>query len=114
MELVIEGLDKLIWSTYVQRKISDIHIDKRGRYSNATSYVFTFPPIGNGLEGWNKKLEVYLCKFPTPNGVYELFVMGLHGVTCDYLELKQIRDIDIFQAHIISTMIRAKTYWETL
>ena len=114
MELVIEGLDKLRHYTHHGRKLSDIQVDTRGRYSNAASYVFTFPPIGNGLEGWDKELQVYLCKYPTPNEQYELFVMGLHGVTCDYLELKQIRDIEIFQAHIISTMIRAKTYWETL
>jgi hypothetical protein len=114
MELVIEGLDKLRHYTHHGRKISDIRIDKRERYSFASSYVFTFPPIGKGLEGWDKELEVYLRKYPTPNEQYELFVMGLHGVTCDYLELKQIRDIEIFQAHIISTMIRAKTYWETL
>jgi len=113
MELVIDGLDKLMVSTYVQRKISDIRIDSR-QISRDASYVFTFPPIDNPIDGWNKKLEVYLCKFPTPDGVYELFVMGLHGVTCSYLELKQIRDIEIFQAHIISTMIRAKTYWESL
>ena len=113
MELVIDGLDKLIWSTYVQRKISDIQVDKR-QIGRDASYVFTFPPIDSRIEGWNKKLEVYLCKYPTPNEQYELFVMGLHGVTCDYLELKQIRDIEIFQAHIISTMIRAKTYWESL
>ena len=88
MELVIEGLDKIRRTTYHARTISDISIDKRGRYSNATSYVFTFPPIGNGLEGWNKKMEVYLCKFPDPNDKYELFVMGLHGVTCHWLELE--------------------------
>jgi hypothetical protein len=114
MELVIEGLDKLRHYTHHGRKISDIRIDKRQPGTNSASYVFTFPPIGNGLDGWNKKMEVYLCKYPTPNEQYELFVMGLHGVTCDYLELKQIRDIDIFQAHIISVMNRAKTYWESL
>jgi hypothetical protein len=113
MELVIEGLDKLRHYTHHGRKLSDISIDKRGVGRDA-SYVFTFPPIDSGLDGWNKKMEVYLCKYPTPNEQYELFVMGLHGVTCDYLELKQIRDIDIFQAHIISVMMRAKTYWETL
>jgi hypothetical protein len=113
MELVIEGLDKLRHYTHHGRKLSDIRIDKRNA-ARAASYVFTFPPIGNGLDGWNKKMEVYLCKFPEGSGRYELFVMGLHGVTCDYLELKQIRDIDIFQAHIISVMNRAKTYWETL
>ena len=113
MELVIDGLDKLMVSTYVQREISDIQIDKR-QIGRDASYVFTFPPIDSPIDGWNKELEVYLCKFPTPDGVYELFVMGLHGMTCSYLELKQIRDIEIFQAHIISTMIRAKTYWESL
>jgi hypothetical protein len=113
MELVIEGLDKLMVSTYVQREISDIQIDKR-QIGRDASYVFTFPPIDSPIDGWNKELEVYLCKFPTPDGVYELFVMGLHGISCSYLELKQIRDIEIFQAHIISTMIRAKTYWESL
>jgi hypothetical protein len=114
MELVIEGITKLIYHTYHGRKIGDIRIDKRELNTNSASYVFTFPPIGKGLTGWDKELEVYLCKYPTPNEEYELFVMGLHGVTCDYLELKQIRDIDIFQAHIISVMNRAKNYWETL
>jgi hypothetical protein len=114
MELVIEGLDKLRHYTHHGRKISDIRIDKRQPGTNSASYVFTFPSIDGSIEGWNRELEVYLCKFPDGSGRYELFVMGLHGVTCDYLELKQIRDIDIFQAHIISVMNRAKTYWETL
>jgi hypothetical protein len=111
---VIDGLHKIRRTTYHARTISDISIDKRGRYSNAASYVFTFPPIGNGLEGWDKELQVYLCKFPDPDGKYELFVMGLHGVTCYYLELEQIKDINVFQVHIIATMNRAKQYWETL
>jgi hypothetical protein len=113
MELVIDGLDKLRHHTYIDRKISDIRIDKRSGAREA-SYVFTFPPMGNGLEGWNKGLEVYLCKFPEGSGRYELFIMGLHGITCYYLELKQIRDIQIFQSHIVSTMNKAKYYWENL
>jgi hypothetical protein len=114
MELVIEGLDKLIFRTYHGRKIGNIHIDTRGRYSNAKSYVFTFPPIGNGLEGWDKELEVYLCKYPSNQGGYELFVMGLHGITCYYLEREHIKDIDIFHNYMVSTMFKAKTYWESL
>jgi hypothetical protein len=113
MELVIEGLDKLIWSTYVQRKISDIQVDTR-QIGRDASYVFTFPPIDNPLDGWNKKMEVYLCKYPTPDEKYELFVMGLHGVTCHYLELEEIKDIIVFQVHIISTMNKAKEYWKSL
>jgi len=113
MELVIDGLDKLKRTTYHARTISNIRIDKRNG-ARAASYVFTFPPIDNPLDGWNKKIEVYLCKFPEGSGRYELFVMGLHGVTCHYLELEEIKDIVVFQVHIISTMNKAKKYWETL
>jgi hypothetical protein len=113
MELVIDGLDKLVLRTFSGRKISDIQIDNKG-VGRDTSYVFTFPPIDSPIDGWRNKMEVYLCKFPTQDGVYELFVMGLHGVTCSYLDLKQIRNIDIFQAHFISTTARAQRYWESL
>jgi hypothetical protein len=113
MELVIEGLNKLIFHTYYGRKISDITIDKR-QVNRSSSYVFTFPPIGSGLEGWNKKMEVYLCKYPTPQGRYELFVMGLHGVTCEYLELESVRDINVFKMYMLSSIGKAKKYWETL
>ena len=112
MELVIDGITKLIHHTYHGRKIENIRIDTRqpGRDS---SYVFTFPPIDN-IDGWNKKMEVYLCKFPDTNGRYELFVMGLHGVTCYFLERKEIKDMDSFHNYMVSTIFKAKTYWETL
>ena len=112
MELVIDGITKLIHRTYHGRKIENIRIDTRqpGRDS---SYVFTFPPI-DSIDGWNKKMEVYLCKFPDTNGRYELFVMGLHGVTWYYLERKEIKDIDSFHNYMVSTIFKAKTYWETL
>jgi hypothetical protein len=113
MELVIDGLDKIRRTTYHARTISDIHIDTRQPGRDA-SYVFTFPPIDNPLDGWNKQMKVYLCKFPEGNGRYELFVMGLHGVTCHYLELEEIKDMVVFQVHIISTMNKAKKYWQSL
>ena len=115
MELVIDGITKLIYHTYDGRKISDISIDKRdGAGGRAASYVFTFPPIDNTLDGWNKKIEVYLCKFPEGSGRYELFVMGLHGVTCHYLELQEIKDMNSFHNCMISTMFKAKQYWQSL
>ncbi len=113
MELVIEGLDKLRHRTYHDRKMGSIRIDKREPGTNSASYVFTFPPV-DSIDGWNKKMEVYLCKYPAPNGKYELFVMGLHGVTCYYLEREHIKDIDTFHNYMISTMFKAKTYWETI
>ena len=109
MELVIEGLDKLIFRTYHGRKIGNIHIDTRQPGRDA-SYVFTFPPI-DSIDGWNKKMEVYLCKYPAINGKYELFVMGLHGITCHYLERDEIKDINSFHNCMISTMFKAKQYW---
>jgi hypothetical protein len=114
MELVIEGLDKLRHATYHQRKIERIHIDNRGKYLNAAAYVFTFPPIGKGLKGWDKELEVHLRKYPTPNEEYELFVMGLHLVTCIYLKIDQIKDIKVFQTYMVLVIDKAKHYWETL
>jgi hypothetical protein len=113
MELVIDGITKLIYHTYHGRKIGDIRVDKR-QAARAASYVFTFPPIGSGLEGWNKKMEVYLCKYPTHQGRYELFVMGLHGVTCVYLELEALKDINVFQMNMLGVIGKAKGYWETL
>jgi hypothetical protein len=113
MELVIDGITKLIYRTYHGRKIGDIRVDKRKAARDA-SYVFTFPPIGKGLTGWDKELEVYLCKYPTPDEKYELFVMGLHGVTCYYLERDEIKDFETFHNYMISTMFKAKHYWETL
>jgi len=113
MELVIDGLDKLKRITYHARVISDIHIDTRQPGRDA-SYVFTFPSIYSGLSGWNKKMEVYLCKYPTPDEKYELFVMGLHGVTCYYLEKDEIKDFEKFHNYMVSTMFKAKFYWESL
>jgi hypothetical protein len=110
MELVIDGITKLIYHTYDGRKISDIRIDKRNG-ARAASYVFTFPSIDSTLDGWNRELEVYLCKFPDGSGRYELFVMGLHGVTCHYLERDEIKDMNSFHNHMISTMFKAKQYW---
>ena len=110
MELVIEGLDKLRFHTYDERKISDIRIDKRNGARNA-SYVFVFPSIDNPLDGWNKELEVYLCKHPDGSGRYELFVMGLHGITCHWLEWDEIKDMNSFHNCMISTMFKAKQYW---
>jgi hypothetical protein len=113
MELVIDGITKLINRTYHGRKIESIRIDKREPGTNSASYVFTFPPI-DSIDGWNKKMEVYLCKYPSSRGGYELFVMGLHGVTCYYLNRDDIKDMDRFHNYMVSTIFKAKTYWETL
>jgi len=110
MELVIDGITKLMNLTYDGRKLENIHIDTR-QPGRDTSYVFTFPPIVNAIDGWNKKMEVYLCKFPHANGCYELFVMGLHGVTCYYLERDEIKDMGSFHNYMVSTMFKAKQYW---
>ena len=124
MELVIEGLNKLVLKTFSGRKISDITVKNRTRKSipQDTAYVFTIKELPKPHQSkpnaigkcWEDEFEVWLSKFPNAYGKYELFVMGLHGVTCSYLDLKQIRDIDVFQCHFISTVDRAKTYWESL
>jgi hypothetical protein len=113
MELIIDGLHKLQSLSFSERKIERIHIDTRARYSNATSYVFTFPPIGNGLEGWDKEFEVYLCKYPTPDEKYELFVMGLHGVTCYDCSLREIKNFEKFTNLMDTVVMGSKVFWES-
>jgi hypothetical protein len=38
----------------------------------------------------------------------------LHGVTCIYLKLDQIKDIKVFQTYMVLVIDKAKRYWETL
>ena len=111
MELIIDGLHKIRRTTYHARTISDISIDKRdGVGGRDASYVFTFPPIDNPLDGWNKKMEVYLCKYPTPDEKYELFVMGWHSATLENITISEIKDAHTFLTKIGLVLDKLKDY----
>ena len=124
MELVIEGLNKLALKTFLGRKISDITVKNRTRKSTPqdTAYVFTIKELpkphqskSNGMgKSWEDEHEVWLSKFPNAYGKYEMFVMGLHGVTCYEMELFDVKSLNAFSIVMDVVLERCKRYWESL
>ena len=123
MELVIEGLNKLALKTFLSRKISDIRVENRTKkIPQDTAYVFTIKELPkphqfkvNGMgKSWESEHEVWLGKFPNAYGKYELFVMGLHGVTCYEMELFDVKCLDSFCIAMDVVLERCKGYWESL
>ena len=122
MELIIEGLHKLTLKTFSERKISGITVRNRGRGDADISYVLTFGEIRRTPQsytnamgtGWESEFEVWLAKFPNQWGKYEMFVMGLHGVTCYELDLNEVRSMDTFTKAMHLVVSRCKGYWVSL
>ena len=123
MELIIEGLHKLTLKTFSERKISGITVRNRGRGDGSdNSYVLTFRGIPRTPQsytnamgtGWESEFEVWLAKFPNQWGKYEMFVMGLHGVTCYELDLNEVRSMDTFTKAMRLVVSRCKGYWVSL
>ena len=123
MELVIDGLNKLALKTFSERKVSNIEVKNRGRGDGMdNSYVFTFGEIRRNPQsytnamgtGWESEFEVWLAKYPNQWGKYEMFVMGLHGVTCYEMGLDEIRRLENFSTVMSTVVTRCKGYWESL
>ena len=132
MKLVIEGITKLHFKTFYGRKISNIRVDNRGKGDGTDSaYVFTFPELSiaikspnwkpvsfwkpNGMgKSWESSFEVWLSQHPNREGKYEMFVMGLHGVTCYDVPMRELHTLDSFSIVMGVVVNRCKRYWETL
>jgi hypothetical protein len=115
MVLNISGINKLIGNTIHTRTIGKVFIAER--YGNgSTSYVFHFTPIPNskrnpsGLKSWEDDFEIHLYRTPK-NNRYELFWMGLHGVTCTELSWNDIQTLPTFTAALGMVVGRGKRYW---
>jgi len=120
MVIVIEGINKLVGEQFRTRTIQKITTTKRYG-DNAGVYVFHFAPIltnvpknPNRYRQWEDSFEVYLSRYPDPNGIYELFWMGLHGVTCQQLYKEDITDFDTFTGHLGLVVERGRNYWKSL
>jgi hypothetical protein len=123
MELVIDGITKLHFKTFSERKVSNIEVKNRGRGDGMdNSYVFTFGEVRkpqhsytNAMgKSWESEFEVWLAKNPNSYGKYEMFVMGLHGVTCYELGLDEVRRLENFSTVMSIVVTRCKGYWESL
>lgn len=116
MVLNIDGIQKLKGHLFFNREIIGVESIKRfGDTSDA--YVFHFSEIPgpniptSGTKEWEDAFDVYLNRYPK-NGTYELFWMGLHGVTCEQLNISQIRNFGIFSSCIQKVVGFGKAYWE--
>lgn len=118
MVIQIEGISKLVGEQFRTRTLQKITTAKRyGEKSD--SYVFHFAPIltnktKSGFQQWEDSFEVYLSRYPDPNGIYELFWMGLHGVTCQQLDKRDIMDFNTFIGHLGLVVERGRNYWRSL
>ena len=117
MVLNISGIDKLVGHHFHNRTIQKVTLAERFGKESA-SYVFHFPAIPftgpinpNRYAKWEDKFEVHLCRYPK-NKMYELFVMGLHGVTCQELYWEDIQNFPNFIASFGVVVGRSKRYWE--
>ena len=117
MVLNISGIHKLKGHLLHNRELVDITLVERWGKTSA-SYVFHFPAIPftgpinpNRYAKWEDKFEVHLCRHPK-NKMYELFVMGLHGVTCFELYWEDIQNFSNFIASFGVVVGRGKKYWE--
>ena len=120
MVIRIDGIDKLVGEQFRARIIEKVsHAKRYGEKSD--SYVFHFASIPlngsrnpNRYKQWEDGFEVYLSRYPDPNGIYELFWMGLHGVTCQQLDKRDITDFDTFNGHLGLVVERGRNYWRSL
>lgn len=115
MVLNISGINKLIGNTIHTRTIGKVFIAER--YGDgSTSYVFHFSPIPewkrdpSGLKSWGDDFEIHLYR-TSKNNRYELFWMGLHGVTCTELSWNDIQNLATFTASLGMVVERGKRYW---
>lgn len=118
--ITIEGIDKLVGEQFRTRTIERVSNAKRYN-EDVDCYVFHFKAESlnsgrnpNRYKQWEDGFEVYLHRHPTDNGIYELFWMGLHGVTCQELYKEDILDYQNFIAHLGAVVQRGRNYWGSL
>ena len=116
MVLNIEGINKLTGHHFYNRTIEKVTTEK-GRIVSSNAYVFHFPAIPyttrkpNSYKQWEDEFEIYLYRRPNAAGDYELFWMGLHGVTVEYLSINDIKKFGHFSAFMSSVVRKGKRYW---
>lgn len=111
MVLNIKGLDKLKHNFFCGREVtaiqSTIHF---GTYH----YTFHFPSIDDSKKHlccWENPIAIHLVREPK-NEMYELYWMGLHGVTCQYLYKRDIENFSTFYSYFEKVIRLGKTYWD--
>ncbi len=111
-ELIISGIDKLVGTTILGRTITKLEVNERfGAGSKAYCFTMEGSKKNVPVRDWDAEFEVWLTKFPK-NGVYELFCMGWHGITCVQLHRSEIENKDVFISYFEDTLNHLRKYSE--
>jgi hypothetical protein len=74
-------------------------------------YSFHFGPISDG-NGWNKETEVRLGR-NLKGKDYEIFVMGLHLVTRQFVTIDDVKTKGGLASEISKVLAKAEHWWKT-
>lgn len=78
-------------------------------------YVFSFlgeTPMGDWK--FEDKFEIFLYRTPNQNGLYELYWMGLHGITNELIPKSEIENKSLFLMNLNKVIDKAKDYYTQL
>lgn len=111
MVITINGIEKMKGHLFCGREVADV---KDMSHFGTEHYTFHFNSIGNKTTthmSWEDKFVIHLSREPK-NGIYELYWMGLHGVTCQQLDVSQVRNFQTFYSYFEKVIRLAKEYWD--
>lgn len=107
--LKILNIDKLMKSYYLSREI--INIQEQDHFGTPC-YVFSFRgDIRFGDWKFEDKFEIFLYRTPNQNGLYELYWMGLHGITNELIPKNEIENKSQFLFSLQKVIDKAKDYY---
>ncbi len=112
-ELVISGIEKLVGTTILGKRITKLEVKERFG-PGSKCYAFTMEGNPNDVapnRDFDSEFEVVLSKFPK-NNQYELFCMGWHGITCVGLLKEEIQNKDVFISYFEDTLAKLRKYSE--
>ena len=86
-------------------------IEKKDHFGTP-AYVFSFrgnTPMGDWK--FEDKFEIYLYRIPNQNGLYELYWMGLHGITNELIPKSEIENKSLFLMNLNKVINKAQDYY---
>ena len=113
MVLNIDGVQKLKGHLFFNREIVKVASEE---HFGSLFYVFYFNELPEyfsnpSITKWEDRFDIRLKREPI-NGMYELYWMGLHGVTCQQLHKSEIQNFQTFYSYFEKVIRLGKAYWE--
>lgn len=113
MVITIDGIQKMKGHLFCGREIMDVKSEK---WFSTNHYVFKFDSLPEydpkvAYTSWEDSFTIHLTREPK-NGMYELYWMGLHGVTCQQLHKSEIERFSTFHSYFETVIRLGKGYWD--